>query len=135
VIVDTGVIYADIDRSDDWHVAAVELLSTAPGLLRVPALVVTEVCYLLQVRLGPMAEADFLMALSRQEFDSIPLTAGDYARTAQLVRKYSDLPLGAADASVIAVAERLGDRDIATTDRRHFYAVREARDFTLYPAV
>ena len=55
MIVDTGVIYADIDRSDDWHTSAAALLSTAPGPLRVPALVVTEVCYLLQVRLGPVA--------------------------------------------------------------------------------
>ncbi len=135
MIVDTGVIYADIDRSDDWHVSAAALLSTALGPLRVPSLVVTEVCYLLQARLGPVAEADFLVALSRQEFDLIPLTTRDYARAAELVRKYSDLPLGAVDASVIAVAERLGDRDIATTDRRHFYAVREARGFTLHPVV
>ncbi len=135
MIVDTGVIYADIDRSDDWHAAAAALLSTASGPLRVPSLVVTEVCYLLQVRFGSAAEADFLMTLSRQEFDLIPLTTRDYARAAELVRKYADLPLGAVDASVIAVAERLGDRDVATTDRRHFFAVREARGFTLHPAI
>ena len=107
MIVDTGVIYADIDRSDDWHVSATELLSTAPGPLRVPFLVVTEVCYLLETRLGPAAEADFLAALSRHDFVVIPLTSSDYARAAELVRKYADLPLGGVDASVIAVAERL----------------------------
>lgn len=74
MIVDTGVISADIDRSNDWHAASAELLSTAPVPLRVPSLVVTEVCYLLAARLGPAAEADFLMALNRQEFDLIPLT-------------------------------------------------------------
>ncbi|MCA1604292.1 MAG: hypothetical protein LC775_02140 [Acidobacteria bacterium] len=63
------------------------------------------------------------------------MTTRDYARAAELVRKYSDLPLGAVDASVIAIVERLGDHDIATTDRRHFYAVAEARGFTLYLAV
>jgi len=119
VIVDTGVIYADIDRTDDWHAPAAELLSTAPGPLRVPALVITEVCYLLETRLGPVAEADFLAALSRHDFDPIPLTSGDYTRAAELVRKYADFPLGAVDASVIAVAERLGDLEVATTDRRH----------------
>lgn len=100
-----------------------------------PSFVVTEVCYLLETRLGPVAEADFLVALSRHDFDSIPLTSTDYARTAELVRKYADLPLGAVDASVIAIAERLGDSDVATTDRRHFHAVREARVFTLYPVL
>jgi len=135
VIVDTGVIYADIDRADNWHAAAAELLSTAQGPLRVPFLVVTEVCYLLETRLGPVAEADFLTALSRHDFAVIPLTSRDYARAGELVRKDTDLPLGAVDASVIAIAERLGDSEVATTDRRHFHAVREARVFTLYPAV
>ncbi|MGH3973661.1 MAG: type II toxin-antitoxin system VapC family toxin [Pseudonocardiaceae bacterium] len=91
--------------------------------------------YLLETRLGPVAEADFLAALSRQDFDPIPLTSRDYARASELVRKYADLPLGAVDASVIAIAERLGDLEVATTDRRHFHAVREARVFTLYPAL
>jgi len=100
-----------------------------------PSLVVTEVCYLLGARLGAAAEADFLAALGHRDFEVIPLSSADYARAAALVRKYSDLPLGAVDASVITVAERLDDHDVATTDRRHFHAVREARAFTLYPAL
>jgi hypothetical protein len=43
---------------------------------------------------------------------------------ANLVRQYSGFPLGAGDASVIAVAERHGVEQIATVDRRHFTAVR-----------
>jgi predicted nucleic acid-binding protein len=34
------------------------------------------------------------------------------------------MPLGATDASVIALAERLGIGTIATLDRRHFTVVR-----------
>ena len=37
---------------------------------------------------------------------------------------YLDFPLGFVDATVMAVAERLGAREILTTDRRHFGAVR-----------
>jgi uncharacterized protein len=44
----------------------------------------------------------------------VPLTAADLDRMADLVEAYADLPLGAADASVIAVAERLDVRDVAT---------------------
>jgi len=36
----------------------------------------------------------------------------------------ADLPLGTNDASVIAVAERLGITEIATLDRRNFTVVR-----------
>jgi hypothetical protein len=40
------------------------------------------------------------------------------------VRTYASLPLGAVDASVIAIAERLKLTDVATLDRRHFTVVR-----------
>lgn len=55
MIVDTGVIYAAIERADDWHASAAELLSIAPGPLCVPALVI-EVYYLLETRLSSVAE-------------------------------------------------------------------------------
>lgn len=51
-------------------------------------------------------------------------TTGDLTRMAELVRTYADFPLGAADASVIAVAERLNVTRIATIDHRHFRVVR-----------
>lgn len=48
----------------------------------------------------------------------------DLARMADLVKAYGDLPLGGVDASVVAVAERLGISAVATLDRRHFTVVR-----------
>ena len=65
----------------------------------------------------------------------VPLAASDLDRMVELVEKYADFPLGLVDASVIAVAERLGAREIATLDRRHFSAVRPAhvQAFTLLP--
>jgi uncharacterized protein len=50
---------------------------------------------------------------------------------AELVARYSDLPLGTVDASVVAAAERLGARSVATLDRRHFTVVRPAHVGTL----
>lgn len=43
---------------------------------------------------------------------------------AELVETYADLPRGAADASVVTVAERRRIRSIATLDTRDFTAVR-----------
>ena len=55
-------------------------------------------------------------------------------RIAELVAQYRDLPLGTADASVIAAAERLGISEIATLDRRHFTIVRsKLGDLSLLP--
>lgn len=45
---------------------------------------------------------------------------------ADLVDRYQHLPLGGADASIVALAERLGTTLVATLDRRHFSVVRTA---------
>ena len=50
--------------------------------------------------------------------------ASDWLRIAELTGAYRDLPLGAVDASVVVTAERLGQRQLATLDRRHFSVVR-----------
>ena len=89
-----------------------------------PAPIVTEVAYLLQIEPGPAVEAAFLDALSRGELIVEATTAQDFARMADLVRQYADFPLGTADASVIATAERLDATRVATIDHRHFRAVR-----------
>jgi predicted nucleic acid-binding protein len=59
----------------------------------------------------------------------------DWLRIAELVWRYRDLPLGTVDASVVAAAERLRIREVATLDRRHFTVVRPAGigSFTLLP--
>ncbi|WP_415108107.1 hypothetical protein [Micropruina sp.] len=57
---------------------------------------------------------------------------------ADLGQRYSDLPvgttdLGTTDASVVALAERLGITEIATLDRRHFTVVRPRHAGALTP--
>lgn len=89
-----------------------------------PGPVLTEVCYLLESRRGPHVEAAFLDSLSRRELELVGLVPRDLARMADLVKTYGDMPLGGVDASVVAVAERLGIRTVATLDRRHFGVVR-----------
>ena len=42
----------------------------------------------------------------------------------ELVEQYGDFPLGGTDASVVALAERLGTDLVLSLDRRHMLAVR-----------
>jgi predicted nucleic acid-binding protein len=90
----------------------------------VPTLVITEVTYLLGTRLGADAEVRFLGDLAAGNLIAEPVAASDWLRIAELVARYRDLPLGTADASVVAAAERLDHRQIATLDRRHFGVVQ-----------
>lgn len=135
MVVDAGPLYAYVDADDAHHSSSLELLETHPGPLIVPVLVVTEVVYLLGTRLGVEPEVRFLGDLARGAFTIEPVAVADWLRIAELVARYRDLPLGTVDASVVAVAERLGIREIATLDRRHFTVVRPAHinAFTLLP--
>lgn len=86
----------------------------------------TEVAYLLETRLGAEAEVRFLGDLAAGNLITEPVKPVDWIRIAELVAAYRDLPLGTVDASVVAVAERLGVVQLATLDRRHFTVVRPA---------
>jgi uncharacterized protein len=127
IICDTGPLVAAALANDADHAACVKLftdLHEAGTELLVPATVVAEVGYLLAREAGPRVESLFLRSLADGDFSAIDLTAGDYARMADLVTTYGSLPLGTTDASVVALAERFRLAEVATLDRRHFTVVR-----------
>lgn len=123
-IVDTGPLYAVADADDDEHQSCLAVLERADLELVVPALVVAEATYLIGRRLGAHAESAFLRGLRVLEVES-PST-DDWAAIADLVERYADFPLGGTDASVAALADRLGTDVIVSLDRRHFAALRSA---------
>lgn len=133
VLVDTGILYALADRDDDWHGRAVEYLDSTDDMLLVPVTVIPEVTYLLKARLGDRAERQFIGALAAGELGVEPLTRSDLKRCDDVLGRYP--VLGFVDASLVAMAERLRARTLATTDRRHFSQVRPAHvdHFTLVP--
>lgn len=135
LIVDAGPLYALLDDDDAWFTRSYELLETHPGPLIVPTLVVAEVAHVAERRLGPRAELFLAQDLAEGAFTPDPVEPEDWLRIAELSARYIDFPLGMVDASVVACAERYGTTEIATTDRRHFSAVRprHAPAFTLLP--
>ncbi len=135
LLCDTGVLLAAGNVKDHAHDACLALLRSAPGPLLVPSPVLGEVGYLLQSRVGPAAEVRFLQSFGDDGFHVAELADEDVPRMAELVDAYLDLPLGIVDAAVIAIAERLGLKEVATLDHRHFSVVRprHAPTFTLLP--
>jgi len=137
IIVDTGVLYAAADRTDAYHRVSADLLRTASEPLVIPITVIVETSFLIERHLGPKAEAAFLRFLVPSGVVIDRLQDSDLDRMAELVAAYADLPLGAVDASVITVAERLGASKVYTVDWRHFTVVRPRHvdHFTLSPDV
>jgi predicted nucleic acid-binding protein len=127
IVCDTAPLVAAALYKDPDHHRCVELftgLRLANRQMVLPAPIVAEVGYLLGTRGGATTEASFLRALASGDFITVDLTSTDYARMADLVEQYADLPLGTSDASVIALAERLNVEEVATLDHRHFTVVR-----------
>jgi predicted nucleic acid-binding protein len=123
LIVDTGILYALVDRDDRYHRTAKRLFSSREPRI-VPEPVVVETDWLLLEHVGVEAEIRFLQGVAATEFLVEPCTRADRARAAQLVALHRDARIGYVDAAVVAVAERLGERRIATIDRRYFAAIR-----------
>lgn len=106
------------------HDACLRLLAANTGGLVTTALVIAETGWLLDRRLGAASEAALCGLVVKGELMVQDLTPSDWARVAELVEQYSDHPLGAVDASLVAIAECLNVATIATLDQRHFRAVR-----------
>ena len=136
ILVDTGPVVAAASPSDDHHVACLGALSElrGPGLLITPFCAL-EVCYFLSLKASARAEAAFVRSLADGTFQLTEITREDLERIADLIETYADLGLGAADASVVATAERLGIAQVLTLDRRHFSVVRprHVNTFELLP--
>ena len=134
VVVDTGPLYAVVDEDDADHARCRAILEDPQYRFVVPALVVAEATYLVGSRLGGKIEAQFLRGIEAMDIEA-PVPK-DWRRIAELVERYADFPLGGADASVVALAERLGAASIVTLDVRHFSAVRPRRGkaFHLLPS-
>jgi predicted nucleic acid-binding protein len=133
VLLDTGIVYAYYDRSDAWHSRARTVMRAESGGLVVPALVVPEVDHLLGHRLGAKARRVFYQALVDGDYEVADLAQDEYARVADLDRRFGDLDLGFVDAALAVLADLTGIRRIATSDRRHFEPLAAALAIELLP--
>ncbi len=88
----------------------------------IPALVLAELDYFLHDRRRAMGL--FMRDLADGAFTYAPPTLDQLSRAMAIDLRYSGLGLGLVDASIVALAEGLGIRRLATRDIRHFSAVR-----------
>jgi predicted nucleic acid-binding protein len=124
LILDTGPLYASLDRSDQDHVACRALIEQASEPLVIPAPVLVEVDYWIHARLGPGALVALLADIESGAYRVADLEPVDYVRVRELCDRYADADIGFVDAAVLAIVERLGERKLATLDRRHFGLLR-----------
>jgi predicted nucleic acid-binding protein len=123
ILTDTGYWLALANKKDRYHKVAIEVTATLDSELIITWPVITEACHLIGTRLGSNALVKFL--------EQIELTTSlfeiKYEHLAQirvLMKKYSNLPMDMADASLVIVAQELKTGNILSTDCRDFNAYR-----------
>ena len=133
VLVDAGPLIALINRDDPDHGRCVATLKQLRAPLFTTWMPVTEAMHLLafskegQEALLAMIERDALRILSIDE-DDLPSIRS-------LLRKYADLPMDFAGATLVHVAIRERMREIFTLNRRDFsvYRLGTRKGFSIVP--
>jgi predicted nucleic acid-binding protein len=133
IVADTGAVVALVDGDDRHHGALRSLFEENPSAWILPWAILPEVDYLLAMKLGPAVEETFLADLAAGAYAVDWGQPSDLERAHELSRQYVALGLGLTDGVVIAVAERVAARAIATLDLRHFGAVEIAGSPRLLP--
>lgn len=118
---DSSGIYALLDRKDLHHRQAQAALDADAGPFLMPMGILAEIGYMVEQRLGHRVLGTFLSDLIEGAF-TVECGEEDLERAQQVMDRYEQLPLGVADALVVACAERHGGR-VLSFDFRHFGVV------------
>jgi len=131
ITLDTSGIVALFIRKDQRHGEAVRALGAARMPTVVPVGILAEVDAVLGRRLAPVASLVFLEGIQTGE---TLLDCGDLdlPRITTLMSRYAALPLGFADAAVVACAERNGGI-VLTFDREGLQSISGDLPITLIP--
>jgi predicted nucleic acid-binding protein len=124
LILDTGALYASLDRSDADHRACRDMIESANEPLVIPEPVLVELDYWIHARLHPGVLVALLDDIVSGAYIVEPLVYEDFPRILEVCDRYADADVGFVDAAVFAIAERLGEPKLGTLDHRHFRVLR-----------
>lgn len=132
IVLDTGPIVALFDKNDNYHSVCHKIIGTLtlPLITTVPVL--TEAFYLLSFSWQLQDDLwEFIVQGNAQIYN---LDRNVMKRCRELMRKYHDLPMDLADASLVAMADALNIRTIFTLDEDFkVYKTKQNRHFKLLP--
>jgi predicted nucleic acid-binding protein len=135
IVVDSSLIYALLDQRDTNHHQASEWYDRQEPAMATTPLILAEVDHLAGARAGRTAQEAWRRDVGGGVYD-VTWWSGAERTAVAIAKRYADLGIGLADASLVALAARLDTADIATFDERHFRAIQPenaAAAFRLLP--
>lgn len=132
-LVDTGPLVAVMNRNDDYYADCVRLFRGLNTPLYTTLPVLGEAMYLLGKRVGWAAQEGLWKLVLHGDLILEHPSPSELVRVSELMSKYNDQPMDFADASLVALAERLSIDRIFTVDRRDFsvYRLHGKKPFTV----
>lgn len=124
ILADTGFWVALANIRDKFHQLSIEALSQTNEELITTWPVLTETCHLLLTRGTHGSANKFLKGQIKGAFRIYPLDESHTPRIVKLMDKYASLPMDLADASLVILAEEIGEGRIFSTDQRDFKSYR-----------
>ena len=115
VVVDSGPLIALFDKDDNYHKKALHFIKNFRGELISNWAVITEVTHLLDFSVR--VQIDFLNWINDGGITITDILPEDLDLIILLTQKYADLPVDFADASLVALCERMKINAIASIDK------------------
>ncbi|EKO53018.1 PIN domain protein [Leptospira kirschneri str. 200803703] len=114
-LIDSGPIVALFNSKDKFHRSIYNFIKSYKGSLFSTWAVVTEVIYLLSFSIE--VQSDFLEWIERGGIQILDLSLKDIGYIKNRMKKYSNLPMDLADASLMCIAEREKIEQIISIDK------------------
>lgn len=136
ILLDTSGLLGWLDASQRLHAEIAScMLDESPPFLLSP-FVLAELDYLLATRVGSRAQQALLEEVERGALELAAFTRSEVGAALELIRRFEDLEIGLADASIVVLAERHSCARLLTLDERHFRLLPgpSGQPFTLVPA-
>jgi predicted nucleic acid-binding protein len=132
ILLDTGPLVAVLDRADQRHEPCAELWNDVADHCITTEAVLTEATHLVG-RAGAASLPLELLLAARIPIVSLERAGHEHA--VRLMRRYAEVPMDYADATLVVVADALRSSTVFTLDRKGFSTYRRGTRtaFTLVP--
>jgi predicted nucleic acid-binding protein len=124
ILIDAGPLIAVLNKNDAYHAECARIIQSlnCPFYTTMPVL--TEAMYVAHARMGWVAQEALWKLVHRGDLLLEHPSPAELVRMGEVMHKYHDLPMDFADASLVALAERLSLTKIFTVDRSDFSTYR-----------
>ena len=135
ILVDTSAALQLASTTAKRHADVAAVVKELRGPFLISPFVLAELDYMLGTRHGQAAQLAMLGEVADGAYELAEFGRADVGAALEVIRRYEDLEIGLADASIVVLAERHGTVDVLSFDARRFRVVRGpgGRPFRLLP--